>query len=280
MSACSLANMTLIYVLLGCAAVMLASLSGKLVTVRIMGPFIERNLSFFVSFAAGVLVVVVYDLIEEIGMHSGSLESGVPWIVAGALFVVVAFRYLPGFHHHHDGRAEADAHDRIDAHRVLASDAIHNTTDGIVLAAAYVASPLLGVVTTVSVILHELVQEVSEFFVLRQAGLSTRRALFYNFATSSTIILGALGGYYLLDIFESLELPLLGLAAGSYLIVVFHDLIPHSIRTSRHGIDYAKHLAWFFVGLALMAAFALYIDHGHETGDEPHGGIVSIEFHA
>jgi zinc and cadmium transporter len=225
--------MTLLLLLLGCAAVMLASLSGKLVTVRYLGPIIERNLSFLVSLAAGVLLVIVYGLIQETIEHTGSLGGGFPWIVAGALFVLVAFRYIPGFHHHHDEHAGGHTHDRIDANRVLASDAIHNTTDGILLAAAFSASPIFGILTTVSVFFHELLQEVSEFFVLRQAGLSTARALLYNFLASSTILIGALGGYFLIEQFEALELPMLGLAAGSYLIVVFHDLIPHS-----HGRAY------------------------------------------
>jgi zinc and cadmium transporter len=256
--------MTLSLILLGCFAVMTASLSGKLVTVRFLGDIIERNLSFLVSFAAGVLLVVVYGLFQEVVEHAGSLRMGLPWIVAGALCILVAFRYVPNFHHHHDESAGEHAHDTIDANRVLMSDAIHNTTDGIVLAAAFSASPLLGLMTTASVFLHELVQEVSEFFVLRQAGLSTARALFLNFLASSTILVGALGGYFLIEQFEALELPMLGIAAGSYLIVVFHDLIPHSIRTSTKGIEYVKHLSWFFAGLALMAIVVTLFSHGHE----------------
>ncbi len=266
--------MTLIYLLLGCFAVMLSSLSGKLVTVRYLGPIIERNLSFLVSFASGVLLVIVFGLIQESIEHTGSLTAGFPWIVAGALFILVVFRYIPGFHHHHDEHVGGHSHDRIDANRVLASDAIHNTTDGILLAAAFSASPVLGVFATVSVFFHELLQEVSEFFVLRQAGLSTRRALVYNFIASGTILIGALGGYFLIEQFEALELPMLGLAAGSYLIVVFHDLIPHSIRSSVRRIDYVKHIAWFFLGLALMAALTTYFGHGHEGEDEDHVAIV------
>ena len=90
--------------------VMLASLSGKLVTWRQAGPFIERNLHFFVSFAAGVLLAVIYQLSSEIIEHAGSLILGLPWIIAGALIVFVAFRYLPDFHHHHDVSTDDHAH--------------------------------------------------------------------------------------------------------------------------------------------------------------------------
>ncbi len=241
--------------------VMLVSLSGKLITWRWAGPFIEHNLHFFVSSAAGVLLVIIYQLSSEIIEHAGSITLGLPWIVAGALVVLVAFQYLPDFHHHHDLGAGDHTHSRIDANRILLSDGIHNIGDGVVIAAAFATSPLLGVASTVSILVHEILQEISEFFVLRQAGLSTRTALIYNFLVSSTILIGAVGGYFLLEKFEALEIPLLGLAAGSYLIVVFHDLIPHSIDSARERGHYLKHAVFFVIGVTLMALLLTFLPH-------------------
>jgi zinc transporter ZupT len=106
-----------------------------------------------------------------------------------------------------------------------------------------------------------MLQEISEFFVLREAGLSVRTALLYNFLVSSTILIGAIGGYFLLEQFEALEIPLLGLAAGSYLIVVFHDLIPHSINAATERGHYIKHVVFFMVGVALMGLLATFLPH-------------------
>ena len=241
--------------------VMLVSLSGKLVTWRQAGPFIERNLHFFVSFAAGVLLVIIYNLSSEIIEHAGSITFGLPWIVAGAVLVLVAFQYLPNFHHHHDVGAGDHTHSRIDANRILLSDGIHNIGDGVVIVASFAASPLLGMASTASILVHEMLQEISEFFVLRQAGLSTRTALIYNFAVSSTILIGTIGGYFLLEQFEALEVPLLGLAAGSYLIVVFHDLIHHSLGSVRERGHYGKHVVFFAAGIVLMALFVTFLPH-------------------
>jgi len=141
------------------------------------------------------------------------------------------------------------------------SDGIHNVGDGVVIVAAFAASPLLGVVSTISILVHEMLQEISEFFVLRQAGLSIRTALLYNLLVSSTILIGAIGGYFLLEQFETLEVPLLGLAAGSYLLVVFHDLIPHSLGTAREKGHYAKHIIFFMAGVGLMAALVALLPH-------------------
>ena len=249
----------MISVLLASVLVMLVSLSGKLVTWRQAGPFIERNLHFFVSFAAGVMLVVAWNLSGEIIEHAGSLSQGFPWIVLGAVVVLVAFRYIPQFHHHH--HSHDHTHSYIDVNRVLASDAIHNIGDGVVIVASFAASPLLGMASTASILVHEMLQEISEFFVLRQAGLSTRTALIYNFAVSSTILIGTIGGYFLLEQFEALEVPLLGLAAGSYLIVVFHDLIPHSLGSVRERGHYGKHVVFFAAGIVLMALFVTFLPH-------------------
>ena len=141
------------------------------------------------------------------------------------------------------------------------SDAVHNIGDGVVIVVSFAASPLLGIASTASIMVHELLQEISEFFVLKEAGLSVRAALVWNFITSSTILIGVFGAYFLLERFEALEIPLLGLSVGSYLVVVFHDLIPHSISKATTRWHLAKHALFFAAGLALMAAVVTFLPH-------------------
>lgn len=239
--------------------VMLVSLSGKLLTIRGVGPIIEKNLHFLVSFAAGVLLVVAYKLGHEIVEHTGSMTQGLPWVALGAVAILIAFRYIPQFHHHHDKGEHA--HNTIDANRVVVSDALHNIGDGAVIAVSFITSPMLGIASTVSIMTHELLQEISQFFVLREAGLATRTALLYNLAASASILIGTIGGYAILQRFEALEVPILGLAVGSYIIVVFHDLIPHSLSTASTSAHRIRHIAYFIAGLALMSAITALLPH-------------------
>lgn len=255
-------------VLIASFFVMLVSLSGKLVTWRIAGPFIDRNLHFFVSFAAGVLLVVAFNLSREIVEHAGSLTEGLPWIAIGAVIILIGFRYLPQFHHHHDAGALDHQHMRLDAGRVLVSDGIHNIGDGVVIVASFAASPLVGVATTFSILIHEMLQEISEFFVLRQAGLSVSRALIYNLISSSTILIGTIGAFFLLDRFEHLEVPLLGISVGGYLIIVFHDLIPHSLGSAHSSSHYLRHFVYFVVGVSLMYTLVSYLPHEEPQHEE------------
>lgn len=256
-------------ILLASLAIMLVSLSGKLIVWRQLGAVVERNMHFLVSFAAGVLLTVLYHLGEEIVHEAGSFSAGLPWIAVGAIVVLIGFRYLPHFHHHHESHGD-HTHSKIDANRILFSDGIHNIGDGVVIVAAFAASPFLGLMATLSIAVHEALQEISEFFVLREAGLSTSKALLYNFLVSSTVLVGAVGGYYLLERFEVLMVPLLGLAAGSYLVVVFHDLIPHSIDSVRERGHHVRHVVFFLLGLACMFALTSLVPHVEPAHDDHH----------
>jgi len=242
--------------------IMFASLIGVFSIWKRLGSLIQNNLVFFVSFSAGVFSVVAFHLTEEVLHHSTSVPVGLAWILFGFLAIFIFFKILPGFHHHHSKKEEDHGHDVLDARKIMFSDGVHNIGDGIFLAASFSVSLSLGAVTALSVFIHELIQETSEFFVLREAGLSTKKALIINFLISSTILIGSIGGYFLLDSFESLESPLLGIAAGSFLTVVIHDLIPHSVRTSSKRTHYVKHGIWFVVGVIVMTSISL-LTAGH-----------------
>jgi zinc and cadmium transporter len=229
--------------------IMFASLVGVVSVWHRAGSAIERNLRFLVSFSAGVFLIVTYQLSMETIEHAPSTQNGLLWIGIGALLVWLLFKILPDFHDHAD---ESEAPHAIEGRRVLIADGMHNIGDGILLAASFAVGGTLGVATAASVFVHELVQEVSEFFVLRSGGYSTKKALAVNSAVSSTILIGALGGFYLLETFEMFEVPLLGIAAGSFFVVVLHDLIPHSIQSSRTLRHYAIHILLFGLGIALM----------------------------
>ncbi len=248
----------MILLLLSAFSIMGASLVGVFSLWKSAGRVVEHNLHFLVSFSAGVFLVVTYGLAQEAMEHAASVPAGLAWIFAGALVVWVVSKVLPSAHSHAE---EHEAGGSLDSRRLLISDGLHNIGDGIFLAASFAAGPVLGITAAISIFMHELLQEISEFFVLRDAGFSARKALLVNFAVSSTVLIGAIGGYFLLDTFEVLEAPLLGVAAGAFLIVVLHDLIPHSVRDARTPKHYAQHLVWFSLGVVLMFGISLLAPH-------------------
>lgn len=236
--------------LIACVLIMAASLVGVVSVWSRAGEAIERKLDFLTSFSAGVFLIVAYHLAQETVEHSETVGAGLLWLIIGALATWLLFKLLPALHTHAKGH-EHEGH-TIDPRRLLLSDALHNIGDGIVLAASFMVSTALGAAAAVSIFVHEVVQEISEFFILREAGLTTRQALTLNLTVSSTILIGAVGAYFLLDFFELIEGPLLGFSAGAFLIVVLGDLIPHSLRAT-HGRSHVwAHLLWFGTGAFIM----------------------------
>ena len=250
--------------------IMLASLVGIIFTWSVFGPFIKKNIELLVSFSSGVFLILIIGLSSEIFEHVNNITEPLMWVIGGALGVFLLFRLLPNFHHHHSDEHEDHSHSTLDARKLVISDSIHNIGDGVLLAAAFSVSVYFGIAATVSIFVHELIQEISEFFVLKQAGLSTKKSLIINFISSGTILIGAIGGFLLLETFEAIEVPLLAVSAGAFLVIVFQDLIPESVRHSRKKKNYLQHILFFLIGVTVMFGVNTFLSHSHEHAYEEH----------
>lgn len=136
---------------------------------------------------------------------------------------------------------------------ILVSDAAHNFIDGLIIAASFITSFYLGVVTTLAVALHEIPQELGDFAVLVYGGFSKKRALFFNFITALTAILGGVVGYLASSIMQTSIIYLLPFAAGNFIYIAAADLIPeikHQTSLRRAVI----HFVVFLIGIGIMLA--------------------------
>lgn len=263
--------MTLFSIALAGLGIMAASLAGVIFIDRNLSHFLKRNLAVLTAFSGGVFAMLAYSLFAE------TVEVGTaPLIlvlaaVGGALFLEAVDRCLPHAHEH----SETDVHTHVDAHRMLLGDAIHNIGDGIVLAAAFLADIRIGVATAAALFLHEFVQEIAEFFVLKQAGYSTKKALTYNFAVSATIFIGVILALTTARI-EQLEAPLLAFAGGAFVYIVLRDILPSirsAIRAEGRAIRFAVAA---LIGAALFFGIQLLTPHSHEHDEHE----VASEEHA
>ncbi|XP_035220383.1 protein catecholamines up-like [Stegodyphus dumicola] len=59
----------------------------------------------------------------------------------------------------------------------LAADFLHNFTDGLAIGASYIVNPGVGVITTATILLHEVPHEIGDFAILIQSGCSKRKDL-------------------------------------------------------------------------------------------------------
>lgn len=64
----------------------------------------------------------------------------------------------------------------------LAADFTHNFTDGLAIGASYLAGKNVGIVTTATILLHEVPHEIGDYAILIQSGCSRKKvtACIYN----------------------------------------------------------------------------------------------------
>ncbi|WP_229491543.1 ZIP family metal transporter [Massilia sp. HP4] len=118
---------------------------------------------------------------------------------------------------------------------VLAGDGLHNFTDGIMIAAAFLADPGLGVLTALAIVAHEIPQEVGDFIVLLDAGYSRGQAYLSNLLSSLMGLAGGTFGYLALERAGGMVPYVLSFASAGFLYVAVSDLMPRLQRETSLG---------------------------------------------
>jgi zinc and cadmium transporter len=113
---------------------------------------------------------------------------------------------------------------------ILIGDAFHNAIDGVVIAASFLTSTELGIFVTLSVVLHEIPQELGDFGILIKSGFSRSKAFWFNVLSGATAIVFGVAAYYTLDSLRSLIPYALAFSASSFLYIALADLIPEMHR--------------------------------------------------
>lgn len=214
-----------------------------------------------VSLSAGLLLgSAILNLIPE-AFESHADVHALSWtLLAGIIgfFVLEKFAVLRHSHHHEgDGHDHHHGHDRDEAGPggviVLIGDSIHNFADGVMIAAAFMADPALGWITTLAIAAHEIPQEIGDFIVLLNAGYTRARALFFNLLSGLAAVVGGVGGYFALSRGEGLLPYVLMLAAASFVYVALADLVPGMHRETRRDGEWFWQFALLLAGVAVIA---------------------------
>ncbi len=140
-------------------------------------------------------------------------------------------------HHHHHHSQSGSADSSRSGLLILVGDSFHNFVDGVLIAAAFLESIPLGIVTATAVIAHEIPQEVGDFVILLHSGYTRGRALLVNLASSLAMLVGGLIGYAALAEIREWLNPILAIAAASMIYIAVADLIPglhkrHELRAT------------------------------------------------
>jgi zinc and cadmium transporter len=244
----------LIYIILATfinSLIALIGILGLLINEKIL----NKAVKYLVGLATGTLLGGSFFHLFPEALKGLSYFLSAGLLVAG--FVIFFFiESLLHWHHCKETDGKCKLRNRkafVDL--VLFGDGLHNFIDGVVIAASFLVSLPFGIVTTLLIISHEVPQEVGDFGVLVYGGLKRKKAIFYNFISQLSCVLGGVIGYFASSVY-SLTLYFLPIAAGGFIYIAASDLIPelHKERLQLSS------LIFFLLGIFIMIVAKLLIE--------------------
>ncbi len=241
-------TLTWVYTLASVVAVSLVSLTGIMI-ISLNRRALQEVVFVTVSLAVGAMFGDAFiHLLPEAFAHPGSSTATALSILTGILVFFLLEKFLLWRHDH-------VPHDDNTIHPVgyisIVADGLHNFIDGLLIGTSYLASPSIGLATTLAVLLHEVPQEIGDFGVLVHAGFSRKRALMLNFASASLGIAGAIVALVAGVQLAAWPTFILPLTAGGFIYIAGSDLVPE-LHKERHPVRSLLQLACIAVGIGLM----------------------------
>lgn len=221
---------------------------------------------------------------EHAHEHSHDMRVGL-WVLAGIImFLAVekAVRMIKGGHGHtHDDPKKTDQNQKgegkekgkvvknksskeneaeekgieIAGYLNLAADFTHNFTDGLAIGASYLAGNSIGVITTITILLHEVPHEIGDFAILIKSGCTKKQAMLLQLTTA----VGAMAGTVLAllgsgsDAAESWVLPF---TAGGFIYIAMCSVIPELLQESTKLGQSLKEIFALLTGVGMMVIIA------------------------
>lgn len=196
---------------------------------------VKKLSRYFVSFAAGALMgAAFFDLLTEaIADYPTQVTEIFGWLMFGFLLFFIIEKVILQ-HHHGDEEEEKHNHSNLIPLNII-GDAVHNFVDGTIIATTFLVSPAIGITTAIAVFFHEIPREIGDFSIMIYAGMTRRGVAIWNVLGALVSPIAAILTVLVATHVTSLQLPLLGIAAGNFIYIAAADLIPeiHQDRGKR-----------------------------------------------
>ncbi len=215
--------------------IILASLAGGMLSLVVAAAVAfsasPSLVPVLVSYAIGALLGAAFLEILPHALTDAPSAAVSATVLAGILAFFVLEKLVLWRHCHADGceahlPAEAGHDHGRSGLMITVGDTFHNFVDGIIIAAAFLTSVPLGVVTALAIIAHEIPQEVGDFLILIHSGYSKAQAFALNLLSSLAMLVGGVLAHSALEAVREWVPFALALAAASMIYVAVADLIP------------------------------------------------------
>ncbi len=198
-------------------------------TIRRFADWGNRNTTYFMCFAAGVLISASFlHMIPK----AFSLNPHAPaWLLGGFFGMHVCNRFLTAF------VCEKDPQKKDYAIGVLPMLGIgfHSFIDGFIYSIAFTVSILTGFLATVGMVLHEFPEGIVTYLLLVKSGFAERRAAVLAFAAAAASTpAGMLVSWPMVSAIDQPTLGLLlSVSAGALVYVGATHLLPRAEQEHR-----------------------------------------------
>ncbi|MEK7633434.1 MAG: ZIP family metal transporter [Patescibacteria group bacterium] len=241
------------YSLLSVIIVSLLSLLG-IFTLGINEKKLQKIIIYFVSFSAGALLGDVFiHLIPEVFKNETTIYTSVYFLLG----ILVSF-LIEKIIYWRENHSSSILGNKIKhfVSIILFGDGVHNFIDGLAIGASFLISVPVGIATSLAVILHEIPHEIGDFAALIHGGLSRKQALFYNFVSGLTAILGTLFALVLSQYIAGVNNFLIPFAAANLIYIAGTNLIPE-LHKETQLIKSLIQIFTFILGIAIMYGLLL-----------------------
>lgn len=206
----------------------------------------EKHITYFMCFAAGVLISVSF--IHIIPKSFEISELAPTFLLVGFLLLRVFSELMKGA-----SSTEKKAMGIIPTVGI----ALHSFVDGIIYSVAFTVSTLTGILAATGMVLHEFPEGVVTFLFLIEGGFERKKSLLYAFlAAAISTPLGMLVSY---PFISSLKGPALGmllaLSAGALVYVGACHLLPEAEKER-------KRYSLLALGLGVLVAIMIVLAKG------------------
>ncbi|XP_044268769.1 protein catecholamines up [Tribolium madens] len=209
--------------------------------------------------------------------HGHDMSVGL-WVLAGIvtfLLVEKVVRIAKGGHGHshhkkNDEKKEksksgGDKAQKVDPKEIkvagylnLAADFSHNFTDGLAIGSSYLAGNTVGLITTITILLHEVPHEIGDFAILLQSGVSRKNAMLLQLTTA----LGALLGTAISLLAQNSLMAtqwILPFTAGGFIYIALVSVIPELLDEEKPSFTQTVfQVAALLGGVFMMVLIAEY----------------------
>ncbi|CAG2101669.1 unnamed protein product [Medioppia subpectinata] len=139
----------------------------------------------------------------------------------------------------------------------LAADFTHNLTDGLAIGASYLAGQNIGIVTTITILLHEVPHEIGDFAILIQSGCSRRKAMSMQLITAVGALTGTCISLFAEGMGDAASSWILPFTAGGFIYIATVSVIPELLEKTSL-LQSVKEVFALLVGVFMMVLIARF----------------------